>query len=193
MRRLTTMAGLALALGAMTVLPVAAAPPTVGGPRGASMATSFTATGPQAHPIAETTQNNPVDPGVIATCVAPRCYAFPFKVVATKKGAKSAPVSAQIRWTLPTSRFWLSIRDVTKDPEIVANCFTFFTGAGPSATVRVNLLTSRKYAIWVTVQQVLGASEVVKGAVRAPAKDFAPASPISGADPTGLFLNPCQG
>ena len=81
MRRLTKTAFLALALCAAAVLPASAAPPTVGGPKGASLAFGFTATGPQQHLLAETAGStvpgNP-DSEVTDTCVAPRCYAFAF-------------------------------------------------------------------------------------------------------------------
>jgi hypothetical protein len=184
--------GLALALCALLAIPAASAPPTLGGSRPTSMAFSFTASGPQAHPLAELS-STPVDPEVESVCAPPRCHAFPFRVISPIKKAKSVEVSAQIRWTSPTARFWLKVMDVTRDPEILAECFTFFTSAGPSSTVKARAPLGRKLAIWVTVQQVVGASEVVKGVVRAPAKDVAPASPISGLDPTGLFLNPCQG
>lgn len=196
MRRLTKTAVLALGLCAAAVLPASAAPPAVGGPKGASMAFGFTATGPQQHVLAETAGNQlpgNIDPEVTDTCTAPRCHAFPFAVAATTKGAKTAEVSAQISWASPTSRFWLQLMDVTKEPSSVAQCFTFYLSAGPSATVRETLKVGHKYAVWVSVEQVAGLSEAVKGIVHAPAKDVAPASRISGADPTGLFLSPCQG
>ncbi len=152
----------------------------------------FTATGPQQHFLAETT-GNPVDPGVDDTCVAPRCYAFPFSAVGATSSAKSVSASAQITWASPVARFWLSVVDVTKAPVAVGQCYSFFTSAGPSATVEAKLLLARKYALWVSVEQVIGASEAVKGVLHVPASDKARVSPLSGADRTGLFLNPCQG
>jgi len=157
------------------------------------MSISFTAPGPQQHFLAETVGTTPVDPGVDDTCVAPRCYAFPFSVAGATKGAQSVGASAQITWSSPAARFWLSIMDVTKTPVSVGQCYTFYTSAGPSATAEARLKVSKKYALWVSVEQVVGASEVVKGVVNSPAKDKPRVSPLSGADRTGLFFNPCQG
>lgn len=188
MRRLTCSALLATAVCIAAAAPAASAPA-----RATSKSISFVAAGPQQHVIAETVGDTPADP-VGDSCVAPRCYAFPFSPAAPTKGAKSVTASAQITWTSPTARFWLSIMDVTKaTPVEVAQCFTFYTSAGPSATVEGRLPVGRKYAVWVSVQQVVGLSEPVKGVVNSPAKDKPRVSPLSGADRTGLFLNPCQG
>lgn len=194
MRRITCSALLAAVVCVAAAVPAASAPPkAVGGPGAQAMDFSFTATGPQQHFLAETAGTTPVDPGVGDTCVAPRCYAFPFSAVGATKTAKSVSASAQITWTSPVARFWLSVVDVTKAPVVVGECFSFFTSAGPSATVGAKLFIARKYALWVSVEQVLGASEAVKGVLHVPASDKARVSPLSGADRTGLFLNPCQG
>lgn len=156
------------------------------------MSFAFTATGPQQHFFAETTAT-PLDTGTKESCAVPRCYAFPFVVAGATKSAKSVGVSAQITWSSPVARFWLKVVDVTKAPETVAQCLSFFTSAGPSATVDTRLKVGRKYAIWVPVEQVIGVSESVKGVVHSPNTDKARVSPLSGADRTGLFLNSCQG
>lgn len=192
MRRLISSAAIATALCVLMAIPASSATPTVGGPHGASMKFAFTATGPQQHFLAETASTS-VDPEVTDSCAKPRCYSFPFSIAPSKKGLKTASMSAQITWTSPLARFWLHVVDVTKDPEIVASCFSFFASSGPSATVNASLPVARKYAIWVTVQQVIGATEPVKGVLHAPAKDQAPSSPLPTADRTGLFFASCEG
>lgn len=188
----------ALIASTIAVLPASAGAPTVGGPKAAALAFAFTATGPQQHLLAETAGSavpmSP-DPEQGDTCAAPRCYAFPFNVAGPTKTAKTVEVSSQITWSSPAARFWLQIMDVTTPsaPFSQAACFTFYTSAGPSATVQATLKPSRRYAVWASVEQVAGLTEPVKGVVHAPATDKAPKSPATAADPTGLFLNPCQG
>lgn len=189
MRRITCSAVLAVA-----VFLVAAAPAATAAPKPTSKSFSFVATGPQQHVLAETMGDTPVVDPTDGSCVAPRCYAFPFVPGGAKKGTNSVSASAQITWSSPAARFWVSLMDVTKaDAVDVASCYTFYTSAGTSATVEGKLPVGRKYAVWVSVQQLVGVSEAVKGVVNSPAKDKPRVSPLSGADRTGLFLNPCQG
>lgn len=132
MRRLITTA-LLISLCAVAMPPASAKTPSVGGPKSTPLAFHFTATGPQQHFLAETTDTS-FDPEVTESCSPPRCYAFPFTVAPKVKGSTGSRVSSQITWSSRTSRFWLQIVDVTKAPTVQAACFTFFTSAGPSAT-----------------------------------------------------------
>lgn len=197
MRRILTAVTLTslLVLSAAAPTAGAAGPRTVGGPRRASLPISLTAPGPQQHVLAETTEQS-IDPEPTESCVPPRCYAFPFVVAPLAKGGKGLTASAQITWTSPLSRFWLLIVDTTKSgaPDVVAECFSYYGSAGPSATIESAVLkVGKKYAVWVTVQTVAGPSESVTGALHAPAKDSPRSSALSNADKTGLFMSACQG
>lgn len=197
MRHLTAISLAAAGLAAALAVPSAAAPPMVGGPRKASVPISFTAAGPQQHFLAETFGDitKSVDPVVDEACKPPRCHAFPFRAAPTKRTDKSIEVSARVSWAMPTSRFWLSIVDVTKpaDPVTVAQCFTFYVAAGSSASVQTRLPVNRRWAVWVSVEQVLSTSEKVTGAIQSPPKNGPKTSALGAAPPEAqLFLHPCQ-
>ena len=155
------------------------------------MPISFTATGPQQHLLAEAI-DTPVDPMVTDTCVRPRCFSFPFTLAKPTKASKSVSVSAQITWSSPASRFWLYLRDLTK-AETLAECFSFYGSAGPSATTEALMPIGHKLAVWVSVEQVAGSSEKVTGSLTAPAKQKPKGSVLSSADRTGVIFSACQG
>ena len=199
MRRIA-LSALLLAAGVLSALPASSATPTVGGVKKASMSYAFTTTGPQAHFLTETIGTTPVDKEPLdeanPQCVKPRCYAFPFAVAPLTKTAKSVAVSSQITWTSPTSRFWLYVVDVTKHPTSVASCYSYYAAAGTSATVEARLPLKKKYAIWVTAQQVVTPTESVKGSLKAPGTHKPVASPVKTVqDPSGIGIGPaaCQG
>lgn len=147
---------------------------------------------PQQHLLAETV-DNPVDvsPETTGRCEKPRCYAVPFNVRHARGVSPRTPLSVRISWTLPTTRLWLLVQDVTKKtPVTKGQCFSFYVTAGTSATVRLSSVKpDRKYAVWVTVQQ-LAAPDTVTGTVSFPARHTVAANP--GPAPTELFANGCN-
>jgi hypothetical protein len=188
MRRLPLV--LTAIVAAVSALPAqGAAAPVLDGKKVTTYAFKTAVSSPQQHVLAETVEN-PVDGEPTTSCVAPRCYAFPFDVKPAKGLNPKTPASVEISWTLPTSRFWLVLMDVSKKtPTEKARCSTFFVTGGTSAVVRVNSLKPGKYAAWVTVQQ-LAAPDTVSGVVAFPAKHTV--APHPGPAGTELFLNGCN-
>jgi len=188
MRRLPLL--LTAIVAAVSALPAqGAAAPALDGKKVKGFAFTAAASSPQQHLLAETVEN-PVDAEPTTECVAPRCYAIPFTVAPAKGLNPKTPLSAQIAWTLPTSRFWLELVDVgKKTPNIKAACFSYYVTAGTKATVRVPSIKPGKYAIWVTVQQ-LAAPDTVTGSVAFPATHTVPANP--GPATSELFVNGCN-
>ena len=174
-----------------TALPSSAAAPVLDGKKTRSFTFKQAVSDPQQHVLAETV-GNPVDAEVTTECVAPRCYAFPFTV----KPAKGVPVlttalSAEVSWTLPTSRFWVKLMDVTKKTPVEKTaCQTFYVTGGTHAVLRMkSVKPGNKYAIWVTVQQ-LAAPDTLSGTVAYPGTHTPKANP--GPFPTELFVHGCN-
>jgi hypothetical protein len=184
---------LVVAAIAATALPSSAAgKPVLDGKKAKSFAFSQAVSTPQQHIVAETAGDvPPVDAYVTNSCVAPRCYAFPFDLRPAKGVSATSPLSAQISWTLPTTRIWLQVMDVTKKtPVTKAECWSYYTTAGTSAVARLkSVKPGAKYAIWVVVQQVV-APDTVKGTVAFPGTHTPKASP--GPSPSELFVNGCN-
>ena len=147
---------------------------------------------PQVHLLAETVEN-PVDtsPETTGQCAPPRCYSVPFTVRPARGVSARTPLSVRIAWTLPTTRLWLLVQDVTKKtPATKGDCYSFYVTGGTSAVVRFpSMNPQRTYAVWVTVQQ-LAAPDTVTGSISYPAKHRPGANP--GPSPTELFLNGCN-
>jgi hypothetical protein len=179
-----------LAAVVATALPSSAGGAVLDGKKVRSVAFKFSATGPQQHVLAETAEND-VDPGVTNKCAPPECFAVPFTLRPAKGVSPKTPVSARITWTLPTSRFWLMIVDVTKKtPVIKAECYSFYVTAGTAATVVAkNLSAGKKYEVWATAQQVI-APDTITGSIAYPATHKVAANP--GPFPTELFVNGCN-
>lgn len=188
MRRLPLL--LTALVAAVSALPAqGAAAPVLDGKKAKSFAFTTTVSAPQQHLLAETVAN-PVDAEPTTSCVAPRCYEFPFVVKPAKGLNPKTPLSAEVSWTLPTSRFWLVLMDLNKKtPVEKARCSTFYVTGGTSAVVRVNSIKPGRYAAWVTVQQ-LAAPDTVKGTVAFPATHTVAANP--GPSGTELFLHGCN-
>ena len=185
MRRLPML--LTALVAAVTALPAHAAPaPVLDGKKVKSFAFTAAITDPQAHPLAETV-SNPVDTEPLTECPKPRCYAFPFTVKPAKGLDPKTPASAQITWTMPTSRFWLVL--VTDKKGEKARCSTFYVTAGQKATIRTTSLKPGKYEVWVTVQNLV-APDTVSGTVAYPATHTPAANP--GPAGTELFASGCN-
>jgi hypothetical protein len=184
--------GVALLAAALVAPHATAADPFLDGKKRKALHFTQALSGPQQHLLAETV-DNPVDtsPESTGTCAKPRCYAVPFAVKPAKGVSDHTALSVSITWTLPTTRLWLIVMDVTKKtPTVRGECFSFYTTAGTSAVVRLNSVKpDRKYAVWVTVQQLV-APDSVEGTVTFPAQDTVPANP--GPSPTELFVNGCN-
>jgi hypothetical protein len=164
-----------------------AATPVLDGKKATSFAFTKAVTDPQAHPLAETT-SNPVDTEPTTSCVAPRCYEFPFTVKPARGVDPKTPLSAELAWTMPSTRLWLVLMNVDKKSE-KARCSTFFVTAGTSAVIRATSLRPGRYAVWVTVQQLV-APDTVTGTVAFPGT----ATPAANPGPAGteLFVNGCN-
>ena len=162
---------------------------TLDGKKTKTLSFRFALSDPQAHPLAETIEND-VDLAPSESCAKPRCYAVPFAVRPAKGLSARTPLSVKITWTLPTTRLWLQLMDVTKAPAVRTACFSFYVTAGRSATVRLDKVKpDRKYAVWVTVQQ-LAAPDTVSGVVAFPGKHTPASSPAP--FPADLFVNGCN-
>lgn len=185
MRRLPLLLA-ALLCAAASVPADGAGAPVLDGRKAKTYAFSTAVTDPQAHPLAETVPN-PVDSEPLTECPKPRCYAFPFVVKPAKGLPAKTPLSAQITWTMPTSRFWLVL--VTDKKGEKARCATFYVTAGQKATVRTSSLKPGKYEVWVTVQNLV-APDTVTGTVAFPATHTVAANP--GPAGTELFVNGCN-
>lgn len=185
MRRLPLL--LTALLSAAAALPAqGAGAPVLDGKKVKTYAFSTPVTDPQAHPLAETV-SNPVDSEPLTECPKPRCYAFPFTVKPAKGVAAKTPVSVEIAWTMPTSRFWLVLMTDKKGEK--ARCSTFYVTAGQKATVRSTSLKPGKYEVWVTVQNLV-APDTVTGEVAFPATHDVAANP--GPAGTELFVHGCN-
>lgn len=183
---------LPLLLTALTVSVAAlpahgAAAPVLDGKKATSFAFSQAVADPQVHVLAETVAN-PVDTEPTTSCVAPRCYEFAFTVKPARGLNPKTPLSAEISWSLPSTRLWLVLMNLDKKSE-KARCSTFFVTAGTSAVIRATSLKPGRYAIWVTVQQ-LAAPDTVTGSVAFPAT----ATPAANPGPAGteLFVHGCN-
>lgn len=185
MRRLPTLLT-ALVAAAVAMPAHGAAAPVLDGKKVRTYAFTAALTDPQAHPLAETVAN-PVDTEPLTECPKPRCYAFPFVVLPAKGMPAKTPLSAQITWTMPTSRLWLVLVNDKKGEK--ARCATFYVTAGQKATIRVPSIKPGKYEVWVTVQNIV-APDTVKGTVAFPAT-HTPA-PHPGPTPTELFVSGCN-
>lgn len=159
-------------LACLSARPAAAAPAAVlDGRTKKSFTFTFALTDPQAHPLAETT-GNPVDtsPETTGVCAKPRCYAVPFTMRPVRGVSPTTPLSVRLDWTLPTTRLWLMVQDVTKrTPATKGQCFGFFVTGGRSAVVRPDTVT---------------------GTVAYPAKHTV--APNPGPSPTELLVNGCN-
>lgn len=190
MRRLLPAAAL---LTCLATLPASgAATPVLDGKARKEHKFTLAVADPQQHLLAETVENEvDTSPETTGECVAPRCYAVPFLVRPARGVNPKAPVSVRIAWTLPTTRLWLMVQDVTKKtPVTKGQCFSFYVTGGTSAVVRISSLKpERKYAVWVTVQQLV-APDTVTGSISFPAKHAVAANP--GPSPTELFVNGCN-
>lgn len=188
MRRLPLV--LTAAVAALSAAAASAAPdPVLDGKKVTSRVLAANVADPQQHLLAETVEN-PVDAEPTTSCVAPRCYEFPFVVKPAAGVPAKTPLSAEISWTLPTSRFWLVLMDVSKKtPVEKARCSTFYVTAGQKATLRVPSIKPGRYAIWVTVQNVV-APEKVTGTVAFPATHTVKANPAP--FPADFFVNGCN-
>ncbi|HEV2891043.1 MAG TPA: hypothetical protein VGX28_11780 [Frankiaceae bacterium] len=185
MRRLPLI--LTALVSAVAALPAhGAATPALDGKRVKTFAFSAAVSDPQAHPLAETAEN-PVDDEPLSDCPKPRCYAFPFTVAPAKGVNAKTPLSAQITWTMPTSRFWLVL--VTDKKGEKARCSTFYVTAGQKATIRTSSIKPGRYEVWVTVQDLV-APDTVKGTVSFPATHTVAANP--GPAGTELFVHGCN-
>ncbi|HEX8002681.1 MAG TPA: hypothetical protein VF519_08295 [Mycobacteriales bacterium] len=185
MRRLPLL--LTALVAAASALPAhGAAAPVLDGKKVKGFTFTQAVTDPQAHVLAETTEN-PVDAEPTHQCVAPRCYAFPFVVAPAKGLNPKTPFSARISWTMPTSRFWLIV--VTDKKAEKARCATFYVTAGQQATVRSSSIKPGRYEIWVTAQDVV-APDTVSGTVSFPGTHTPAANP--GPSPTDLFVSGCN-
>jgi hypothetical protein len=175
---------------AVAALPAqGAGTPVLDGRKSTTYAFSANVADPQVHVLAETAEN-PVDGEPTTECVAPRCHAFPFTVSPARGLNPKTPLSVEISWTLPSSRFWLVIVDLNKRvPTEKARCATFYVTAGTSAVVRLSSIKPGRYAAWVEVQ-TLAAPDTVSGTVAFPAKHTVAATP--GPTPTELFVNGCN-
>lgn len=189
MRRLPLLLTAVVAATAAVATHASAADPVLDGKKVTSRVLQVNASDPQQHLLAETIEN-PVDAEPTTSCVAPRCYEFPFVVKPAKGLNPKTPLSAEITWTLPTSRFWLVLMDVSKKtPVEKARCSTFYVTGGTKATLRVPSIKPGRYAIWVTVQNVV-APDSVKGTVAFPATHTVKADPAP--SPGELFLSGCN-
>lgn len=185
MRRLPLLATALLA--AVAALPAqGAATPVLDGKKVKTYAFTASVTDPQAHPLAETVEN-PVDTEPVTECPKPRCYAFPFTVKPAKGVDPKTPLSIQITWSMPTSRFWLVL--VTDKKGEKARCSTFYVTAGQKATIRVPSIKPGAYQAWVTVQDLV-APDTVNGTVSFPATHTPAANP--GPAGTELFAHGCN-
>lgn len=185
MRRLPLL--LTALVAAVSALPAqGAATPVLDGKKVTTYTFSTAVTDPQAHPLAETVAN-PVDTEPLTECPKPRCYAFPFVVKHAKGLDPRTPLSVQITWTMPTSRFWLVLVNDKKGEK--ARCSTFYVTAGQHATVRTSSIKPGRYEVWVTVQDLV-APDTVSGTVAFPAKHTPAANP--GPAGTELFVNGCN-
>ncbi len=192
MPRPRVLAAVVLTTMVATAVPAHAASPVLDGKKKKSLPFTLALADPQQHLLAETLEND-VDPSPEATgtCAKPRCYAVPFTVKHGKGVSDRTPLSARITWTLPTTRLWLMLVDVTgKSPVVKAECFSFYVTAGTSAVVRTNSVKKgHRYAVWVTAQQVV-APDTVTGSVTFPATAEVPDNPAT--SPSELFVNGCN-
>lgn len=190
MRRVLPLVAAAVALAAVSA---SAGTPVLDGKRAKSFAFTSAVGGPQQHLVAETYGTvDGVDEEVTDSCVAPRCYAFPFDVRPAKGVDPKTPISAKVTWGLRTTRLWVSLMDVTnaKAPASRADCYSFYVTNGTSAVVRApSVKPGHKYAIWVAVQQSV-APDTLSGTVSFPGTDTPGANP--GPSPSELFVNGCN-